>query len=303
MHSLFNTELTPLTRDLAISFHNMEAVPGERELKSSRLKFFRDHLKAKTLRDLRWTRVVNETGGNMRRLDGQHTSHVLATCAPELFPSGLKVSITTYMSDDLANDAPSLFDVFDHPKAARNSEDAIGFYRSQWLELHPIGNHTAMHAVNGIAEFESSQEEGVVFVPRKRGLYFAHPHLRAFTVWMHALGKDANVVNGWLFTKSGIVAEMLVDWKADPALATEFWGYVLGENHPDRNHVTRDLAEHLKRMNQRSRTPSQLDFRKRANRSWSQFRKFLSLDVTAPAVPIDVVAPPAVGEQPSILTA
>ena len=87
-----------------------------------------------------------------------------------------------------------------------------------------------------------------------------------------------------MFSKYGIVAEMLSDYIASVEDATEFWGYVLTENHPDKNHVTRDLADDLKKWHIKQERKSQEEYRAKAAKTWVRFRKEKEIDKVRPSL-------------------
>jgi hypothetical protein len=95
-----SSEQVPLTRDLAIKFSTMTALPGEREKKPARLKWTWD------------VAVIRGTDQELR-VNGQHTSTVLATIPEEQFPTGLDVTIIRWAIDDTPEDRAELFDRMD----------------------------------------------------------------------------------------------------------------------------------------------------------------------------------------------
>jgi hypothetical protein len=279
MFSLAKSEIVPLTHTLAREFATMEKLPGERPLKSTRLRFFEDHVAAGTLRDLRWTKGIHRETGKCYRLDGQHTSTVLATLAPERFPRHLQVEISTWEFDSLGDDRPAIFDMFDNPKSARSNEDMMGVLTCEYEELRALGNPFAVKVAAGIAEYESTQKIPQLYPPRRRGMYFlAVPEYRTFAVWLHGFEHHHALVNPGMFGNKGIVAEMVADWKISVPLATEFWSYVLFENHPDRDHVTRELAEDLKRWSLKHEQRPAKDYRLRSQKAWRRFQKEVEFD-------------------------
>src|SRR5262245_23252364 len=99
MITKLKVELLPLTRELARQFAEMHSVPGERELRQARVNYFLKALQTGTFASPNWSQAViaREDGGEETlRVDGQHTSHVLATCDDVLFPHDLNATVTTY---------------------------------------------------------------------------------------------------------------------------------------------------------------------------------------------------------------
>lgn len=279
-----NVELENLTPELAQKFATMDKLPGERPLKQKRLKFFEDHLKAGTFIDPRWSVGICKKDGKKYRLDGQHTSTILTTIAhdtPEIFPKDKLVTIDTYEFDSIEEDAAMLFDTFDNPASTRSNEDMMGVFKSEHDDLSGIGSGFCVEATAGIYFYESHQKNGKKYPPRVRGLYLVEEQYRDFVNWLKQLFDEEGVKNGWLMNKSGIIGEMLSDWKTDAATAKEFWSYVLKENHPDVDHTTRELIEDLKKWRIKQEHKKQEDYGKIAAKSWKRYRKEVEIDKAA----------------------
>jgi hypothetical protein len=108
-----SSEQVPLTRDLAIKFSTMTALPGEREKKPARLKWIRELIRDKMFGDPTWDVAVIRGTDQELRVNGQHTSTVLATIPEEQFPTGLDVTIIRWAIDDTPEDRAELFDRMD----------------------------------------------------------------------------------------------------------------------------------------------------------------------------------------------
>jgi hypothetical protein len=101
----------------------MQPLPGERELKPSHLEFLEGLLRDGLFTSPHWILCRDKKTGKLYRVDGQHSSTVLARCAAEFFPAGIKAVVMTYVSDDIAKDAPALYDMCNNPRSVRNNED------------------------------------------------------------------------------------------------------------------------------------------------------------------------------------
>jgi hypothetical protein len=276
-----NVELENLTPELAKKFATMDKLPGERPLKAKRLKFFEDHIKEGTFIDPSWSIGICKADGKTYRLDGQHTSTILASLSADIFPQNKLATIVSYEFDSIEEDAPMLFDTFDNPQSARNNEEMMGVFRSSHSDMDELSNSLCVNVANGIFHYESGQAQGVIYPTRVRGLYFADQRNIDFAQWIKSMFDDEAVKNGWLLSKSGIISEMLADWILSAEVATEFWSYVLKENHADPDNITRELAEDLKRWRVKQERRSQEEYRTRAQKSWKRYRKEMELDKAA----------------------
>jgi hypothetical protein len=157
MFSKTNVTLESCTQDRAKEFATMPALEGERELNPSRLAFLDGHRKAGTFSDPAWAVVIDKATGQKFRINGDHSSNMLAKCPPAEYPVGLMVTIEEYTTDDLTHDAFLLFDLFDHPRSARTNVDVMGLHRAHYPDLKAVDAKLCLALCNGIAMFEASK--------------------------------------------------------------------------------------------------------------------------------------------------
>lgn len=280
MFTILKTELQPLTHDLAVQFADMKRVPGERLLKGIRLKYFEDLIKAGTFADPTWSVGICKEDSETYRLDGQHTSTQLAATPTELFPVGRHVQVTTYEFDSVGIDGAALFNKFDNPHSTRTNQDMMTFYRSEWDDIENINPELCMKIANGIYQWElgNKSKDKYLYSPRIRGSYYRAAEFRMFANWVNDIAQCDNIRLDFVLGKPGVMAEMLADWKISPEVAESFWLYVLRENHPDVDHITRQLGEDFKKWRSKPERHSQSQYRTRAMRAWGRYHKEQDLD-------------------------
>lgn len=273
MFSKTDVRLERLTPELAKEFAAMTPMPGEREIKPVRLTFFLNHIKEGSFVAPTWAVGKCRGSGETYRLDGQHSSYVLANLAEDRFPKDLLVTIQTYEFDSLDQDSFGLFNLFDNPIAARSNTDIMGVHTAHHPDLKSLGSKFLVTVTNGIWFHEHSLKDGLVLKPRERGGYFANPANREFALWVERFRGSINEV---LIKRQGVMAEIYADWKYNPAMALEFWSLVLTESHPDPDHETRELSRVLKSWKPKER--KQDEFRKQAQKIWMRFRRVRELE-------------------------
>lgn len=259
----------PLTLELAKEFVALKPVPGERELRPPRLHYLAVQLRDGTFGGPNWSRGIDRETGQLYRLDGQHSSNLLADLPSGLtFPEGLLVTIDTY-EFDLVEDTAAVFDLFNHPKSARTSEDAMGIYRARIPAFADLERNFLLKVANGIAEYEKTQEQGVLYEPRKRGLYFTHyPKFEKFAIWCEEFN---SYKNDDFLNKAVIVAEMCHHFLLDQPRATEFWRLVFSENHPEVDHETRILAQTFREWSMVPKKYRPDQYRSRSKTAWKHY--------------------------------
>lgn len=288
MVTKINSELVPLTRELAQRFAQMKPLPGERTIKASRLRFFQAHIDQQTFNSPTWSSATVAGSEDEYRADGQHTSSALASCAEDRFPQGLKVTLNTYRMDSI-EDAPDLFDLFDNPMSARTNTDKIGVYVAEYPELENMNHAFLTKITRGIDYFyrDLSQERSEqldirLYVAREHGLYFKEEQHRSFAVWLDALSREqkrgghvAAAREAWMINKAGLVAEMFADRRADPEVAGRFWSEVMTGSNPDKDDETRELPNVLKEWLKKS-TVKQGRLRARAKKAFERYRRMFA---------------------------
>jgi len=279
MFAVTNVSLESCTQAYATAFATMPALPGERALRPARLKYLTECRQAGQFTSPTWAVVIDKVTSQRYRANGQHSSKMLMDCPPEEYPASLMVIVEEYTTDDFEHDAVAIFDIFDSPRSARTNEDVMNLYRSGYPELAAVSSAFCVHIASGIAMFEKSRKNGVLYEPRKRGLYLETPSYRDFILWAVAF-EDSH--HGWLFGKPGVVAEMIANRESDPADADEFWRLVLTEAHPDPDHETRELTRTLREWASKPRV-RQERFRKEAAKQWRRYHRA----TVAPTIPYD----------------
>lgn len=262
-----------LTRELAKQFATMAPLPGERELKPGRLAHIAHLLTDGLFLGPVWAQGLCKADGIQYRLDGQHTSKVLSETEEKL--PNLIVTILNYEFDSVAEDAPKLFDIFNHPFQTRTDLDKLSIYRAAYDDLPDLDNKFLEKIMKGIRFYEKDVLKKPNILPkREKGHYLEKQEYREFASW---LWKFHDAKHGWLIGKEGIVAEILDGFVDQRSLAGEFWGYVLFENHPEVDHITRDLSTVLREWTHSAKRRSMQQYHKQAKRTWDRYRRMCEM--------------------------
>lgn len=276
-----STRIEPLTLDLAKEVAAMPGLPGERELRTSRLKFLRNHMKDGSFVGPNWAIAVHETTGEKFRINGQHSSNMLAALEPADFPSGLNVTIDTYGFTDMAQDVAGLFNLFDHPRSARSDTDYMGISRARYPEFAGMDNGFLVKVAAGIdANIRNRTVDSAdakirlleeLLPHREHGNYFLDEPYRHFAVWLYQWREAKHF--GFI-GRNGVTSEILDDWRTSPEFAAEFWNYVFRENHPDPEHESRELVRELQSLAGKSKKVSADEWQKKTKKYWSRYYRF-----------------------------
>ena len=273
MFTKMNAEAVPLTRELAQTHATLAPLPGERELKPSRLNYLLTQIKDGRFVGADWAVGKERSSGEVYRLDGQHSSYLLANLPVEIpLPSTL-VTITTYEFDHVEIDADGLFNLFNNPASVRSNEDIMGLYRASHAELSALSRRLLIKITNGIANYEKDRldrgaKDARVWLPRKRGNYFTNPRYIDIALWMATF---QGTKNDDFLAKPPIVAEMIEHKLTNPAVADQFWLYVFTEGHPEPDDITRTLADTYRTWLQTQKKHKPEQYRQKAAIAWKHY--------------------------------
>ncbi len=299
MYRKVDVKKEALTPPLAQKLFSMPGLPGERALQPRRVAFLRNHIAKGSFVGPDWAIATDLSTGQQYRINGQHSSSVLAGLDDALFPANLLASVTYYECDVLKDDSPDLFDLFDNPRSARSDTDHMGTMRAQFPDLIAAGvdNRFLVRVTDGINLNQQERRESLLKNPvnqahliklwphRERGMYFTDPAFRAFAIWLW----QWNGSKHWTYvSRSGIVSEILDDFRYNPSIATEFWGFVFYENHPDKDDESHSLSTALDAMRSKPRAKP-ADYHRMAKKHFTRFRKLREAQQGKPAEKPDAV--------------
>jgi len=238
-------EQTPLTRELAEEFATMPASPCERRVKPQRLDFLRSKIDNGLFFSPKWATVKVKSTGRIYRINGQHSSLVLAE-ANGHFPRGLTATIEHFVVDT-EDDIPLLFDQFDNPISSRTNQDLIKAYASTRSELSDFNLIVLSAALSGFAASicperggKSGKMSTITGIDRARLVHDAG--FIRFALWAIPI---MSPVAKAITSKSTCYMAMHRTYSIAAADSETFWTWVRDESHPDNKHPSRVLAKFL----------------------------------------------------------
>lgn len=190
-------------------------IPGERELKRSRINFLIDRAEVGDFNRCEWARCHCKEDGKNYRVNGNHSKAVLNSILEKeveaKFPNGVPVTVQWYECDTLL-DLADVFDQFDNQKSSRKPEDKLGVFVAQHNDLIGIEKkviHKVLTGVDwGTKHVPSIGEECAGHVPSSaydRGVLLNVDSVRDFIDVMAE--QSGSAFNAWE-SKSGILASI-----------------------------------------------------------------------------------------------
>lgn len=258
------------TKALAKEFAEMDAVPYERPLRERRLVVYRKIAGEGGFRPVTWARCYCTETKTTYRLNGHHTSVMLASM-PKL--PEFHVIVENYTADTL-EDVSHLYATFDTQMQSRTARDVYMAFAGATPELSNIPGAIINVSASAIA-YARHQDAAYKLTAAERGdLMLDHTE---FVQWV------ADIIVGYpaynSIKRSPVVAAMLLTWEKDPENATKFWRLVRDESgvrpdSPDRK-LARWLAVSTQRSNSRKTSVAKYDAREffvRSLRAWNEWR-------------------------------
>ncbi len=234
MIRLIRSSLVPLTPSIAMDFATMASHKGERPKIPQRLAYLNGKLERGLFHTPNWARA--ELNGRIYRVNGQHSSTVLAECNGH-FPTEMNVVIEDFHCDT-DEDIAELFAQFDAKISARSDGDIIMATARQFKELDDVKPTPIRLAVSAlIAELVI---RGVVCnrVSSDARRAMIGDNI-PFILWSRQFTGTARM------RLMGVLGAIAETYKKNATAATSFWQQVRDESNPSVTHPTRVLGKFL----------------------------------------------------------
>lgn len=273
--TLVNSETKDLTRELAQEFSQRAPSPTERELLPARMSYLKDTVLGGRAILFNWSQVKIAGTTEVIRVNGQHSSNMLATLDGE-FPEGLKVNISTYEVDNKAS-LGLLFRQFDNRNSSRSVDDISGAYQGIQPDLINVPRKAARMAVDGAAWYLRR----VVGDPIPRGDdrfdLFSNQDLHPF---IQLVGRICSAKTPEFSTP--VIGAMYGTFEREPSMSEVFWTDVAKQGAGNNsNHPTVALDGWLLEVNAKDRKgdkPTEWEVYRACVLAWNAYRNNRTLD-------------------------
>ena len=234
MFTHVETTQKQLTRELAEDFATMPAFRGERALNTKRINWLFARLRQGQFHPPRW--AVAQLNGATYRVNGQHSSYMLANLANGLFPQGTTVLIDEYACES-EQDLADLFMQFDAPRSQRTQAESCAAHARTHDELGELTPTACQNIVTAIAWY--LRHVLGVQTDREASARLVHEHKPFFVQLGHLFSQR-------FFARAPVGAAIFATWNVHPETAQQFWELVRDEDHLLNDHPTRTLARFLR---------------------------------------------------------
>ncbi len=233
-----------ITKELAVEFAKMEAVPGDRTIKPYRTRTYRKILQEGRFRPVTWATVYCKETGKLWRVNGKHTSNLFAEIEDFNVVQPLYAIIEEYECDT-EEDAARLYGTFDNGTATRTSSETNSTFARTIELFNELPKRHIDAAVSGM-EMGLNGLSNTKTLPVERAEHMVkYPN---FVLWFSDLlsgGPEKAERGNRHMMRQPVVAIMFQTWQISELDATEFWQHVRDQTGPDPRIGDRRLAMFL----------------------------------------------------------
>jgi hypothetical protein len=232
-------EVIPLTRKLAVEFSQLPTFKGDRQRDTvagkARIAWLERLLADGKFYTPKWATV--KLNGVLYRVNGGHSSLMLANCPEEIFPADMKVVIDRFECDT-RHDLADLFDQFDPRRSIRSASEKINAHKGVHNDLDETSPTDINKCISGIA-FYLTDDGASKRLDEEERMGLIHEY-REFIIWASQFTGRRHL--GFV----GLVAAMFATYNKSKKAADAFWKQVANEDHPDAKNASRVLAMFLR---------------------------------------------------------
>jgi len=262
-------ESPELTRPLLKWFRSLQSLIGDRDQNSwqgrKRKAWHRDLLRQGRFHSPEW--AVARLNGELWRVNGGHTSGMLAELSEMEFPKNLRV-IVKWFECETHNDLLTLFNEFDSRKSMRTAADKIKAHRQVHPGLEKVPPSVISRIIGGVVCYRNNGSS--VKIDEDDRTAFLH-HETDFIQWCAPFARKRHMA------VVGVLACMYRSWWAHSEKAMAFWEAVRDKTAPTPSDPTRVLAEWLTNNTAPSvKRPSMREFYVRCIHAWNASEKGMS---------------------------
>jgi hypothetical protein len=259
------SETKVVTHDLAASFSNMTASVTERELDRKRITYLKSVVLNGSALPFIWARAKVTETGEFYRINGHHSSTMLAGLNGDL-PDGLLAHIDDYEVETV-QDLPWLFRQFDSRRSMRSLADISGAHQMVVPELRNAGRIAARKAIEGVAWFNSKIVG--LNVPTGEDVFtlFTLPDYHDFVHMADRIYSSKTPE----FTPP-VFGAMYGTFEKSPSEAETFWTEVSRQGNNDEKHPTTVLDSWLLVAKNADKKPKQMEIYRACVVAWNAYR-------------------------------
>jgi hypothetical protein len=273
-----------VTKKLALDHSELTPAPHDRPLSERRLEIYRKVAREGGFRPVSWATALCLEDSEVYRVNGKHTSTMLANWTGEDIPDFLAV-VEEYECDTI-EDVAKLYATFDSTTQSRTARDIYLTFAGTVPEL---ANLPVNHISTAVSGMDLHQNRGVPTGGRRQAadraeLLLEHPE---FVVWASEIlsggqdnlggSKDKRREVKHL-RRSAVVGAMWATWLKAKGAATEFWTLVRDETGATPNTPDRKLARYLlttgaDKSRNRAKVASPREMYAKCLHAWNAWRK------------------------------
>lgn len=236
-------KVVPVSRALAKKFRDMPACERDRPYSEHRASFLTNEMAKGRFRTCEWASAVCDQDGKEYRVNGKHTSTIMADAGPDLKLAHVHAIVSKYKCHSKA-DVASLYATFDSKSCARNFRDINLVFAGSVPQLSSVPPTSIHTCVSGMAfdKWENNQKS----VPSEARSSLILDNVD-FVLWFHSMSIGEGIARDArdILRRGPVAAAMFKTYRKSKAEASKFWEMVRDASHPKNTHPTRTLNKYL----------------------------------------------------------
>jgi hypothetical protein len=270
-----------VSRQIAEQFSKMDP-PHDRPLNERRMMVYERFMKDGSFRPVTWATCFCIETGQEYRVNGHHTSTLLARLDP--IPEFYAV-IESYEADTL-DDVAKLWATFDSRICVRTNSDINGSFAATVDELKEFPTRFINLIVTALSFHKWGDQYGATPAPERAELILDSVE---FALWVSSVLGHRDGKSVRFLYRGPVVAAMYATWLKSHKAATDFWCAVRDETGDNPNRPDRRLAKWLGQMNvdsgqgaasaRRARRAKQREFYVKCLHAWNAWRRGETTDL------------------------
>jgi hypothetical protein len=221
------------TKKLATEWAEMPSIPHDRPLNERRKEVYAQAYSDGQLRSLAWAKCLCDEDDTTYRVNGRHTSTMLATYPGELI-NQLFVMVESYRCDRL-EDLPRLYATFDSKIQSRTVNDINRTFAASNPEISHIPGNTINVLVSGLS-YALWQDNAYARQPFERASLLMENV--EFAEWFYGM---IHTVKPVILHRAPVVGAMYNTWMKSKKDADRFWNAVQDATSPTPDYPDRKL--------------------------------------------------------------
>jgi hypothetical protein len=238
-----------LTRAFAHTVNSKTPAPGDRPYRPALLKSLLAEMESSKFRPPEWAWAICEANDIIYRVDGKHTSKLLAEWPKDRELPVNRVHVSVFLCKDI-QEVSELYSTFNSRESGRRIPDINRAFQGACFLLRDQPSWLVNVSIAGLALARWELDTKKIKPVTKAQLLLEYPD---FVLWARTILEKSGTSKGKL-TRAAVVGAMARTYQRNKNKAHDFWTAVRDGSDPDPRAPSRVLQLYLIQLVMRNRT-------------------------------------------------